>query len=54
MDARQERGIAIAETTKIQRVDSGFIVPSQSGTGAYTVSMSDDKPRCDCPDWATQ
>jgi transposase len=55
MDARQERGMVIAATTKIRRQKGGaYMVPSQSQTGEYTVTF---QPRakhpkhCSCPDF---
>jgi transposase len=49
-EGRQRRGIAIAALTKIERNRIGFKVPSQSGNGAYVVTL-DDAPFCTCPDF---
>ncbi len=51
MEAREERGLAIAATTKIQHTKDGYIVPAQSGNGTYTVKMDGCKPQCSCPDF---
>jgi hypothetical protein len=52
MDARQERGLAIANTAKITKRDRGtWIVPSQSDKGRYAVTISKDGKFCTCPDF---
>ena len=52
MDGREQRGIEIAARSKVVRRDAGWSVPSQSGTGSYTVSdVAADAPRCTCPDF---
>src|SRR3989338_8725557 len=49
---RKERGMAIAQTCRImKRERGGYIVPSQSGDGAYIVSYENYKPQCECPDF---
>ena len=35
MDARQERGLVIAATSKIEQNKLGWKVPSQSGNGTF-------------------
>ena len=49
-EGRQCRGRAIAALAKIERNRIGFKVPSQSGNGAYVVTL-DDAPFCTCPDF---
>jgi len=50
MDARQERGMMIAATTKIRRHGAAYMVPAQSRPGTeYTVFPK--SKRCDCPDF---
>jgi transposase len=50
-DARQERGLAIANVARIDRKDDGsWLVPSMSGNGRYTVKIDSEKPTCTCPD----
>jgi transposase len=51
MDARKERGLAIAETGRVKRMGNEWFVPSQSGSGKYVVCLDGDLPRCSCPDW---
>lgn len=50
MDARQERGLQIAQQSKIVKTPVGWKVPSQSGVGSYVVTL-DSKPFCTCPDF---
>jgi transposase len=47
---RQQRGLEIAATAKIERKGSAWLVPSQSGKGRYTVIPHPDSPHCTCPD----
>jgi transposase len=51
MDARQERGLAIAAKCPVKRNRLGWAVPSQSGKGTYVVNMDGDAPFCTCPDF---
>ncbi len=51
MDARQERGLVIAATSKIERNKLGWKVPSQSGNGSYIVNLDHGSPFCTCPDF---
>src|SRR5260221_9404281 len=55
MDARQERGLLIAATTKIVRKGYTYVVPAQSRPGTYTVTIGHPKAkhpkRCTCPDF---
>ena len=47
MDARQERGLLIAATCKIEMNRLGWKVPSQSGNGDYIVNLDHGEPDCD-------
>lgn len=51
---RQERGLLIAATCKIERNKLGWKVPSQSGNGTYIVNLDHGEPFCTCPDFETQ
>jgi transposase len=51
MDAREERGLQIAATCKIERNQLGWKVPSQSGNGSYIVNLDHGTPFCTCPDY---
>lgn len=51
MDARQERGLVIAATSKIEKNKLGWKVPSQSGNGTYIVNLDHGQPFCTCPDF---
>jgi len=50
-EARQQRGLAIAATLRIQQESYGWRVPSQSERGEYTVRREDDGLHCSCPDY---
>jgi len=51
MDAREERGLRIAATCKIEKNKLGWKVPSQSGNGSYIVNLDNGTPFCTCPDY---
>jgi len=51
MDARQERGLQIAATSRIEKNKLGWKVPSQSGSGTYIVNLDHGEPFCTCPDF---
>lgn len=50
---RKERGLQIAQTSRIMRREKGgYIVPSQSGAGAYVVSYNNRyQAECECQDY---
>jgi len=56
MDAREQRGLEIADNAKLQRSGDRWFVPSQSkrthmaGNSYYTVKPDVSNPKCDCPD----
>src|SRR5438477_873831 len=52
MDARQQRGLEIANRCYIGEQNGFWVVPSQSGNGRYRVD-SRDNPTCNCPDFET-
>jgi Transposase DDE domain/SWIM zinc finger len=49
MDARQEKGLQIAATTKLVPEGNMWLVPSQAGKGKYVVDS--DANQCTCPDF---
>lgn len=50
-DGRKERGLMIAQTSRIERNDKGdWKVPSQSGNGIYIVKSNGFGASCNCPD----
>lgn len=49
MGAREQRGLVIAATQKVETNGCMWFVPSQSGKGRYGVVLG-DKPTCSCPD----
>jgi len=51
MDAREEKGLQIAATCKIEKNKLGWKVPSQSGNGSYIVNLDHGTPFCTCPDF---
>ena len=51
MDERQERGLVIAATSRIEQNKLGWKVPSQSGNGTYVVNLDHGEPFCTCPDF---
>jgi transposase len=46
--------MAIASHCHLQRKGNIWLVPSQSGTGKYTVSPDAENPHCSCPDHETR
>lgn len=50
MNARQIKGLQIAQENKIKQTPRGFIVPSQSGKGSYLVYKIGEKTLCNCKD----
>jgi transposase len=53
-EGRQCRGLQIAQSGKIYETPKGWIVPSQSGKGAYLVYEEDGEKRCNCLDCETR
>ena len=51
---RKEKGLHIAKTSRIQRTDKGWKVPSQSGAGHYMVISNGLEAKCNCPDHETR
>ncbi len=54
MDAREERGLQIAQNRRIVKTPVGWKVPSQSGNGTYVVNLDHGHPFCTCPDFETR
>jgi len=52
MDARQEKGLQIAATTKLVGEDNMWLVPSQAGKGKYVVDA--EAKQCTCPDFESR
>jgi hypothetical protein len=52
MDARQEKGLQIAATTKLVGEDNMWLVPSQAGKGNYVVDA--EAKQCTCPDFESR
>lgn len=54
VQVRKERGYLIAKTARIERTEKGWKVPSQSGSGYYTVISNGFGAECTCPDHETR
>jgi transposase len=54
MNDREQRGLIIAATSKIQKKGGVYLVPSQSGGNRYTVCLDAENPHCSCPDHETR
>jgi transposase len=52
MDARQEKGLQIAATTKLIPEGNMWLVPSQAGKGKYVVDAN--AKQCTCPDFESR
>jgi len=51
-DLREQRGIVLAATKRIQQFGDCWVVPSQSGKGVYAVRhLAETNPECSCPDY---
>lgn len=53
-EAREQRGMAIAAACKIEKKGRLYVVPSQSGSGKYTVDGDEQSPYCSCQDHETR
>src|SRR5581483_8540524 len=51
MDLRQQRGIELAETRTIRKLDGWYWVPSQTGSKLYRVQLAKKFATCECPDF---
>ncbi len=54
MDLRQQRGMELAATRTIRKKGGKWMVPSQVGSGVYTVDIASEQPTCSCPDFETR
>ena len=50
MEVRKQRGYEIVKTSRIEKTDKGWKVPSQSGGGHYIVISNGFGAECNCPD----
>lgn len=48
---REQKGLEIAALSKVTKNRKGWVVPSQSGSGAYEVRFDTGTPQCNCPDF---
>jgi len=54
MNDRERRGLAIAAVCRIDQKGGVYLVPSQSGSGKYTVCPDPESPHCTCLDHETR
>ena len=54
IEARKERGLQIAKTSRIEHNKEGWKVPSQYGSGSYLVTSNGHETTCTCPDCQTR
>ncbi len=55
METRQQKGMEIAQKGGISQNSKGWIVPSQTGSGAYLVYKENIKEtKCTCPDFESR
>lgn len=54
IEARKQRGLVIAQTSRIEKNGTGWKVPSQSGQGYYKVESNGFGATCTCPDHETR
>lgn len=54
MEAREIRGMQIAEKGGLEQTKHGWIVPAQGGSGHYFVQRKGGRYVCDCPDCQTR
>jgi transposase len=51
MDAREQRGLEIANKTKLKGKGELWLVPASNGRDNYTVRMNPHRAHCNCPDF---
>lgn len=51
MEPREQKALEIAAKSKLTRKGDIWQVPSQAGTGKYTVDPNPQEPHCTCPDF---
>jgi transposase len=54
METREARGLQIALSSHITRLENLWIVPSQTSAKKYAVDLDNDPPTCTCPDYETR
>jgi hypothetical protein len=54
MEAREIRGIQIAQKGGLEQTKSGWFVPAQGGSGKYFVERKGGRYVCNCPDCQTR
>lgn len=51
---REQRGLIIAATKSIRKIGGRWVVPSQTGQGAYAVFITNTEHSCTCLDYETR
>src|SRR6266508_4674419 len=51
MDMRELKGLEIAARSRIGFKDGAWLVPSQTGSGSYRVTLGPSAPACTCDDF---
>lgn len=54
MNEREQRGMLIAATCRLDRKGAAWLVPSSTGNGKYTVIPDEETPHCTCLDHETR
>src|SRR5580765_4818397 len=54
MELRELRGMELAATRTIRKLDGWWRVPSQQGTGVYRVQLAKKFATCECLDFTTR
>src|SRR5947209_18063624 len=52
MDMRELKGLEIAARSRIAFKDGAWLIPSQSGKGAYSVVLKPGEDSCTCDDFS--
>jgi uncharacterized Zn finger protein len=50
-EVRKQRGVEMAQRYRIVQKGEAWTVPSSTGTGKYTVRLTEDFESCSCPDF---
>lgn len=54
MERREEKGRQLTANSKIVRHGAGWIVPSQTSSKKYTITLTPEPARCTCPDYQSR
>jgi predicted nucleic acid-binding Zn finger protein len=51
MNAREQRGLEIANKARLTENNGLWLVPSENSNKQYTVDLASEQPRCTCRDY---